>query len=78
MISAEVSLYPQKTSRASEIIRDSLDAVADLDLDTKVGSISTQLTGTEEEIWSGLKILFDRAQKESEVSMVVTLSNSGS
>jgi len=78
LISAEVSLYPQKTSRASEIIRDSLDAVADLDLDTKVGSISTQLTGTEEEIWSGLKILFDRAQKESEVSMVVTLSNSGS
>lgn len=76
MITAEVSLYPQKTTNASQIINDSLGALSGHKLDANVGPISTRLHGTEEEVWNGLKTLFDQARNRSEVNMVVTISNS--
>ncbi|MCF8010255.1 MAG: Ykof family thiamine-binding protein [Clostridiales bacterium] len=76
MISAEVSLYPQKTTNASQIINGSLESLQQYGLQTNVGSISTKVQGTEEEVWEGLKTLFDEAQKQSETNMVVTLTNS--
>ena len=76
LITAEVSLYPQKTTNASQIISSSLDSLGQLNLKTNVGSISTKLQGSEEEVWSGLKNLFDQAKNQSEVNMVVTISNS--
>lgn len=78
MISAEVSLYLQKTTNASQIINSSLDSLDRLNLKSNVGSISTKLQGSEEEVWSGLKTLFDQAKGQSEVNMVVTISNSAS
>ena len=78
MITAEVSLYPQKTSKASEIITDSLESLNQFNLQTNVGSISTKMQGSDEEVWSGLKSMFDQAKKQSEVNMVVTISNSAS
>ena len=76
MLTAEVSLYPQKTSSASSIITDSINSLNRNDLKVEVGSISTRLQGTEEEVWDGLKTLFAQAKDKSEVSMVVTVSNS--
>lgn len=75
MITAEVSLYPQKTTSASQIINNSLDALKKQNLQVNVGTLSTRLQGTEEEVWTGLKSLFDQAKGRSEVNMVVTLSN---
>ncbi|BAF60861.1 hypothetical protein PTH_2680 [Pelotomaculum thermopropionicum SI] len=75
LLTAEVSLYPQKTTNASRIISDSLESLNRYNLQTNVGPISTMLQGTEEEVWAGLKALFDRAREKSEVSMVVTISN---
>lgn len=75
MITAEVSLYPQKTTNAGQIINSSLESLNQYDLQTSVGSMSTRLQGSENEVWSGLKSLFDRAKNQSEVNMVVTLSN---
>ncbi|MHB8158446.1 MAG: YkoF family thiamine/hydroxymethylpyrimidine-binding protein [Desulfocucumaceae bacterium] len=76
MITAEVALYPQKTESASQIINDSLGAIGRQNLRVDVGSVSTRLQGTEETVWEGLKTLFEKAGTRSEVSMVVTLSNS--
>ena len=78
MLTAEVALYPQKTTNASQIISSSLESLNRHNLKTNVGSISTTLQGPEEELWAGLKTLFDRAKNQSEVNMVVTISNSAS
>ncbi|WP_347490665.1 YkoF family thiamine/hydroxymethylpyrimidine-binding protein [Desulfoscipio sp. XC116] len=76
MLTAEVSLYPQKTTNASRIINSSLDTLRQHDLQTQVGSMSTRLQGTDEEVWAGLRDLFNRAGAQNEVNMVVTISNS--
>lgn len=76
MITAEVSLYPQKTTNASQIINSSLQSLNNNGLNVNVGSISTRLQGSDEEVWSSLKSLFDRAKGQSEVNMVVTVTNS--
>lgn len=76
MLTAEVSLYPQKTTKASEIITGSLESLDRMNLQANVGSLSTRLQGSEEEVWKGLKTLFDHAKNQSEVNMVVTISNS--
>lgn len=76
MIKAEVALYPQKTNNASQIINDSIRSIEKNNLQVEVGSISTRLQGTEEEVWNGLRTLFGQAKNKSEVNMVVTLSNS--
>jgi uncharacterized protein YqgV (UPF0045/DUF77 family) len=75
MLSAEVSLYPQKTTRASEIINESIQSLARQGVSYHVGPISTEIHGTEEQVWAGIRSLFDRASSSGEVSMVVTLSN---
>lgn len=75
MITAEVSLYPQKTNNASQIINSALNSLQQYDLQAQVGSMSTRLHGTDEEVWSGLRSLFDEAKTQSEVNMVITISN---
>lgn len=76
MLCAEVSLYPQKTNNASGIITDALNTLAQQQVTHKVGSISTHVEGNEEQLWQGLKAMFDKAQSAGEVNMVVTISNS--
>lgn len=76
MITAEVSLYPQKTENASQIINSSLQSLDRGNLQVNVGSISTKIQGTDEEVWNGLKSMFEQARGRSEVNMVVTISNS--
>lgn len=75
MLCAEVSLYPQKTTRASEIINESIQVLNDQRLEYKVGSLSTHLHGPEDQVWAGLQEMFKKASQSGEVSMVVTLSN---
>lgn len=76
MITAEVSLYPQKTIQASQIINSSLSKLKQYNnLESEVGPISTRLHGTDKEVWTGLKTLFEQAKNQSEVNMVVTISN---
>ncbi|KJR96882.1 MAG: hypothetical protein VR68_13370 [Peptococcaceae bacterium BRH_c4a] len=75
MITAEVALYPQKTTNAGQIINDSLNSLDKGNLQVNVGSMSTRLQGSEEEVWDGIKSLFDQARGRSEVNMVVTISN---
>lgn len=78
MLTAEVSLYPQKTTNTGQIINSSLESLKQYNLQTNVGSISTRIQGTEEEVWNGLKSLFNAAKEQGEVNMVLTLSNCAS
>ncbi len=76
MLCAEVSIYPQKTTNASEIIDSALETLDNLNLNYKVGSLSTHIDGNDEQVWSGIKTIFEQAKSSGEVSMVLTLSNS--
>lgn len=77
MIHAEVALYPQKTTNASQVINNSIATLKDENVDFKVGPINTHFHGTEDEVFRALKSLFDKAQSQGvEVSMVTTITNS--
>jgi len=76
MLCAEVSIYPQKTNNASQIITSSIQTLSQEKIEYKVGSLSTHIDGNDEQVWNGIKKVFNEAQKAGEVSMVVTISNS--
>lgn len=77
MISAEVSLYPLETTESDAVIKNSLRALAEGGLEFEVGPLSTKISGSPDEVWRGLRALFERAHAHGgEVSMVVTISNS--
>ncbi len=75
MITAEVSVYPLKTSDASNVITNSINSLSNEGVEFSVGSISTHLHGNEEQVWNSLKEMFQNAQNSGEVSMVVTITN---
>ncbi len=75
MITAEVSVYPLKTSDASSTIINSINSLNNGGVEYSVGSISTRLHGSEEQVWKSLKDMFQKAQNSGEVSMVITVTN---
>ena len=75
MITAEVSVYPLKTTHAGNIITNAINSLNNGELEYSVGSISTRLSGSEEQVWNGLKDMFRNAQNSGEVSMVITMTN---
>jgi uncharacterized protein YqgV (UPF0045/DUF77 family) len=77
MIHAEVSVYPQKTTNASQVINSSIESLKGESIDYKVGSMSTHIHGTEDEVFKALKTVFYKAESQGvELSMVVTVTNS--
>ena len=76
MLCAEVSLYPKKTTNASTIISDAINTLGQQQVNHKVGSLSTHIDGNDEQVWQGIKAMFDKAKGAGEVNMVVTISNS--
>ncbi|HHY33801.1 MAG TPA: hypothetical protein GX515_12430 [Firmicutes bacterium] len=77
MVTAEVSLYPMETPRSDDIINSSLTALAVGGLSYDVGPLSTRISGPEDEVWTALRSMFERACGHgTEVAMVITLANS--
>jgi len=75
MICAEVSIYPLKTNNASNVITSSIDTLNSGNIDYKVGSISTHIHGSNTQVWDSIRNMFEQAQSQGEVSMVVTITN---
>ena len=76
MLTAEVAIYPLKTGDASGVITHSIDTLNGANVSYTVDPMKTHLSGTREEVFNGLKSMFDTAQGEGgEVSMVVTITN---
>ena len=76
MLCAEISIYPKKTTNASQVITSSIEKLKAQNISYKVGSISTHVDGSEEQVWAGIRSVFDEAKKAGEVDMVLTISNS--
>ena len=76
-ISAELSLYPMETVNSDQIINASLQALDHQDMSYETGPLSTKISGTPDDVWQGLRHVFEMAlQEETEVAMVVTVANS--
>jgi uncharacterized protein YqgV (UPF0045/DUF77 family) len=50
MITAEVAVYPLKTSNASDVINKSIDALQESKVQYSVNSMNTKLSGQKEDI----------------------------
>lgn len=72
---AEVSVYPLKTNDASGVINSCINTLGRQGLKYDVGSISTFIKGSADEVWTGLRAVFDEAQRSGEVNMVITITN---
>lgn len=74
---AEVSLYPTESVDADHVINQSVQQLEGAAVDYNVGPVSTELVGRPEDVWAGLRRMYDEALiRGGEVSMVVTLTNS--
>lgn len=76
MITAEVAVYPLKTSDATGVINNSIDVLKGSTLEYDVNSMNTRIVGKEEDVFNGLMSMFRQAEKNGEISMVVTITNS--
>jgi len=76
LITAEVALYPLKTTDASGVINKSIDTLKDSHIQYNVNSMNTHITGSREEIFKGLESMFSQAENNGgEITMVITLTN---
>lgn len=76
MITAEVALYPLKTSHATTVIDQSISALQGSNVNYSVNSMNTHLTGTREDVFECLEKMFNEADRSGEeVSMVITITN---
>lgn len=77
MITAEVSVYPLKTSDATCVINESIGALNNnSNITCSVNSMNTRITGSKDEIFKSLNDMFSKAEETGgEISMVVTMTN---
>ena len=77
MLSCEVSLLPLETANSDQIINESVEALKKTGIKHEVGNQSTYMySQNPEDIWKGLRAVYDVAQKNgTEFSMVINLSN---
>ncbi|WP_202707291.1 YkoF family thiamine/hydroxymethylpyrimidine-binding protein [Sporosalibacterium faouarense] len=75
MITAEVAVYPLKTSHATNVINNSINTLNGTNVQYSVNSMSTLITGTKSEVFNSIEAMFNEAESGGEVSMVVTFSN---
>jgi len=77
VLKCEVSLYPMDTADSDTIINNAIESLKKQGINCDVGSVSTYFTGTPDEVWTGLKTLYETAEREGkEVSMVAIITNS--
>jgi uncharacterized protein YqgV (UPF0045/DUF77 family) len=76
MITAEVALYPLKTSNASDVINNSIHTLENSNVHYSVNSMNTHITGTKTQIFDSLEAMFTEAENAGqEVNMVITITN---
>jgi uncharacterized protein YqgV (UPF0045/DUF77 family) len=74
-LSAQISLYPLRQVSLSQTINAALDKLKSCDLSVTPGSMSTIISGQANEIWAGLYQAFSAAADQSEIVMILTISN---
>ncbi|RKD32767.1 YkoF family thiamine/hydroxymethylpyrimidine-binding protein [Thermohalobacter berrensis] len=77
MITADVTVYPLKTSSATNVINNSINSIKNNGVNYQVDSMKTRITGSKEQVFSSLNTMFSEAERTGgEVSMVVNITNS--
>jgi uncharacterized protein YqgV (UPF0045/DUF77 family) len=74
-IAAQVSLYPLRQASLSPAIDQALQIFRGYDLSVEPGAMSTLITGDDAAVFAALQEAFRRVAEQSQVVMVVTLSN---
>ncbi len=74
MVTCQFSLYPLRTEQIGEILVEALKGVDALGLSYEVGRMSTELQGSEEQVFTALRVAFERAAEHGDVVLVATVS----
>lgn len=74
-ISAQVSLYPLRQQHLAPAIDEALEEFRRQGLEVQPGTMSTQIIGDNERVFSALRKAFGKACRRGEVVMAVSLSN---
>lgn len=76
MITADIAIYPLKTSNATDVINNSIKSLNNTNVQYSVNSMNTKITGTKSEVFNSIEAVFSEAENiGGEVSMVATISN---
>ena len=75
MITCQFSVYPLRTERISEILREVLKEVEAIGITYEMGPMSTKMQGDEEQVFTALKGAFAKAATQGDVVLVATVSN---
>jgi len=73
--SVQISLYPLGTKKIKKSIHKVWEVFGRYDLLVEKGSMSTIMTGADDELFSALQDAYQTASRSNQVVMVVTLSN---
>lgn len=74
-IAAQVSLYPLRQESLSPAIEEALRIFREHGLEVQPGSMSTVITGDDQDIFSALREAFAHVAEQGHVVMTVTFSN---
>ena len=75
MIACQFSLYPLRTQQIGEILGEALQSVNATGLTCQVGAMSSELRGTEDQVFTALRAAFHAATVHGEAVLVATVSN---
>ena len=75
MITCQFALYPLRTERIGEILREALKEVEATGIAYEIGPMSTEIQGDEEQTFTVLRAAFAKAAAHGEVVLVATVSN---
>jgi len=74
-LSAQISLYPLRQPDLSPAIDDAITVLNKHGLDVAPGTMSTVVSGEDENLFAALRDIYRQSVGRGEVVMVVTLSN---
>jgi uncharacterized protein YqgV (UPF0045/DUF77 family) len=75
MISAQFALYPLRSDQLEPILDQAVAAARTAGVDVEMGSMSSTMLGTEEQVFTALRAAFEVAARSNDVVLVATVSN---
>jgi uncharacterized protein YqgV (UPF0045/DUF77 family) len=75
MIGCQFSLYPLRTQEINEILEEALEAIDAPGLTCETRAMSSELRGSEEQVFAALQAAFRIAATHGDIVLVATVSN---
>lgn len=74
-LAAQVSIYPLHQPQLSPVINKALGVFRQHGLGITPGSMSSVVSGDDEELFAAIKEVFQQTSEQGEMVMIITLSN---